>query len=104
MNHNDQSPDRTFDELVRRARGDQPDAIDSAALLRAVRRQEILRYTWWDELATVFDIRGALTACATGATALFVVGAWMAYDAWAHVLPWAEFLGDPSSILPGGSL
>lgn len=104
MKHHEPSPDRNFDDLVRRARDDRPGPIDSAALLRVVRQQEILRYTWWDELATVFDVRGAFAACATGAAALLAVGGWIAYDTWTNVLPWAEMLGDPSSLLPGGGL
>lgn len=104
MNTPDQPNDRSFAELVRRARADRPPTIDSAALLRAVRSEEILRYTWWDELATLLDIRGALAGFAAGAAALFAVGGWMAYDAWAHVLPWAEFLGDGSPLFPGGVL
>lgn len=97
----DHSNDRAFADLVRRARADHPAPVDTVALLRVLRTEEIQRYTWWDELATLLDIRGALTACATGAVALFAVGGWMAYDAWAHVLPWADFLGDGTPLLGG---
>jgi len=87
---------RAFEDLVNRARRDEPGPLDTVALLRAVRQAPAVETGWWNDFAALFDTRVVFNACSAGALASFALAGWLAWDAWQHVLPWAQLLSDSS--------
>lgn len=90
----DPSPTRDWDELVVRARADQPPPLNLDRVLRAVRiaaGEKTPVMSWADDFAALFGARRALAFCLCSAFALAVITTWQVSEVW-PALPWAEFL------------
>ena len=85
------SSESNWERLVTRARPDQAPAIDSVALLRAVRREPSPPSGWLPDFGAVFARSQTLTICLLGAGAAVAVAGAQLWSLW-QTLPWAQLL------------
>jgi hypothetical protein len=80
-----------WERLIDRARSDQAPAIDSAALLRAVRQEPLGAAGWLPDFGAVFARGQTLLVCLLGAGAAAAVAWAQLWSLW-QTLPWAQLL------------
>lgn len=90
MKTNNPQPDPRWQRLVESARADTTPAIDTTALLRSVRTAAETPATWWSELASLFEIRGAVSGCIAATVLLATISIWQAWQIWEEVGPLAQ--------------
>ncbi len=73
-------------------------------MLRAVRQEPLVRPSWWQEFAALFGTRAVLAGCLTGTGAMLFAAGWLVWDAWQHVLPWADLINGGNGLSGGGVL
>ena len=95
--------DSRWNDLLARARKDQPAPVDLAALQRGVnleaRRLATARRTVAPDWTALLPFRSLVSSCLAGTCAFTLIASWQVWQWW-QVLPWAQLLvassgGDP---------